>query len=179
MLDPHEPDTRTHDTTEQPAPPAPRRRRAASRPAGPPSTAPNAPEIERPHGSPEPVSEDSAAEITPPAEKTAKKPRPSAPLRNALSRLLRARVRSPKPRVGERPRRPWPWLPKLRPTRFAYSPRSRRRLQQRSRTRHLAETGVVADVALEEEPTGAAAPEEPVLEEPAPEELRRRRNVSP
>ena len=50
MLDPHEPDTRTHDTTEQPAPPAPRRRRAASRPAGPPSTAPNAPEIERPQG---------------------------------------------------------------------------------------------------------------------------------
>ena len=120
MLDPHEPDTHTHDTTEQPAPPAPRRRRAASRPAGPPSTASNAPEIERPQESPEPVSEDfTTAEITPPAEKTTKNPRPSAPPRNALTRRLRARVRSPRLRARGRPRRPWPWLLKLRPTRLA------------------------------------------------------------
>ena len=83
MLDPT--NTRTHDTTEQPAPPAPRRRGRRSRPAGPPSTAPNAPEIERPGRSPEPVSEDSAAaEISSPAEKTAKKP---AAKRTAKKRL--------------------------------------------------------------------------------------------
>jgi len=47
MLDPNEPDTHTQETTEQPAAQPPRRRRAASRPAGPPSSAPDAPKIER------------------------------------------------------------------------------------------------------------------------------------
>ena len=47
MLDPDEPNTHTQNPIESPAaPPAPRRRRAASRPAGPPSSALNAPEIE-------------------------------------------------------------------------------------------------------------------------------------
>ena len=75
MLDPNEPDTSTQETNEEPpAQPAPRRRRAASRPAGPPSSAPNAPTIERPTGLPEPVSEGSTeAELASPPEKTAKK----------------------------------------------------------------------------------------------------------
>ena len=47
MLDPDEPNTHTQNPIESPAaPPAPRRRRAASRPAGPPSSALNAPKIE-------------------------------------------------------------------------------------------------------------------------------------
>jgi ribonuclease E len=76
MLDPHEPDTSTQETTELPATqPAPRRRRAASRAAGPPSSAADAPAIERVAEPPAPVSADSAgAEITPPIEKTAKRP---------------------------------------------------------------------------------------------------------
>ena len=75
MLDPHEPDTSTTETNEQPpAQPAPRRRRAASRPAGPPSSAADAPTIESPTGLPEPSSENSAeAEVAPVNEKTAKK----------------------------------------------------------------------------------------------------------
>jgi ribonuclease E len=48
MLDPHEPTMHTQESNEQPsAEPAPRRRRAASRPAGPPSSAADAPKIER------------------------------------------------------------------------------------------------------------------------------------
>ncbi|HET9562836.1 MAG TPA: Rne/Rng family ribonuclease [Propionibacteriaceae bacterium] len=75
MLDPNEPDTSTQETNEEPpTQPAPRRRRAASRPAGPPSSAPNAPTIERPIGLPEPVGEGSIeAELASPPEKTAKK----------------------------------------------------------------------------------------------------------
>ena len=38
---------------------------------------------------------------------------------------------------------------------------------------------MVADVALEEELTGAAAPEEPVLEEPAPEATAPPEELSP
>ena len=75
MLDPHEPDTSTTETNEQPpAQPAARRRRAASRPAGPPSSAADAPSIESPSGLPEPSSENSTeAEVAPVNEKTAKK----------------------------------------------------------------------------------------------------------
>jgi ribonuclease E len=47
MLDPDEPNTHTQETNQPPAPPAPRRRRAASRAAGPPSSAADAPQIER------------------------------------------------------------------------------------------------------------------------------------
>jgi ribonuclease E len=170
MLDPHEPDTRTHDTTEQPAPPAPRRRRAASRPAGPPSTAPNAPEIERPHGSPEPVSEDSAAaEITPPAEKTAKKP--------AAKRTAKKRSEQASPSEGEVAKTPRRRTAKKAVAMATEAPSEEVRVlsaepEEAAATLEdapSAETGVVADVALEDEPTGAAAPEEPVLEEPAPE----------
>ena len=75
MLDPHEPDVPTQQTNEEPpAQPAPRRRRAASRPAGPPSSAPDAPSIESARDVPEPVSEHSTgAEVAPPTEKAAKK----------------------------------------------------------------------------------------------------------
>src|SRR5512133_2093723 len=70
MLDPHEPNMHTQESNKQPsAEPAPRRRRAASRPAGPPSSAPDAPRIERVAEGSEPLSEDStAAAETPPVE---------------------------------------------------------------------------------------------------------------
>ena len=45
MLD-NEPDNHTQESPEQPVAPVVRRRRAASRPAGPPSSAPDAPAIE-------------------------------------------------------------------------------------------------------------------------------------
>src|SRR5215207_3657254 len=75
MLDPHEPDVPTSETNEQPpAQPTPRRRRAASRPAGPPSSAPDAPSIESAGDAPEPVSElSTGAEGAPPTEQAAKK----------------------------------------------------------------------------------------------------------
>jgi ribonuclease E len=75
MLDPDEPNTHTQDTTESPTvQPTQRRRRAASRPAGPPSSAADAPQIERVLSSPGPAQEDAAAEeLTVPAEKVAKK----------------------------------------------------------------------------------------------------------
>ena len=48
MLDPDEPNQQTQETTQEVTVQAPqRRRRAASRPAGPPSSAPDAPQIER------------------------------------------------------------------------------------------------------------------------------------
>jgi ribonuclease E len=60
MLDPHEPDTTTQETNEQPpTQPALRRRRAASRPAGPPSSDPDAPSIQGAREVPQPVSEHS------------------------------------------------------------------------------------------------------------------------
>jgi ribonuclease E len=69
MLDPHEPDTHTQESTEQsPAQPAARRRRAASRAAGPPSSAPDAPKIERLDDSSEPVTEESPVGAMPPVE---------------------------------------------------------------------------------------------------------------
>ncbi|HVD52678.1 MAG TPA: hypothetical protein VNC13_00725, partial [Propionibacteriaceae bacterium] len=59
MLDPDEPNTHTQETTEESTvQPAPRRRRAASRPAGPPSSAPDAPKIERVQESSGPANED-------------------------------------------------------------------------------------------------------------------------
>jgi ribonuclease E len=63
MLDPNEPDTHTQETTEQPAVQPPRRRRAASRAAGPPSSAPDAPHIERAEGLSETPSETSETAI--------------------------------------------------------------------------------------------------------------------
>jgi len=175
MLDPHEPDTHTHDTTEQPAPPAPRRRRAASRPAGPPSTAPNAPEIQRPLESPEPVSEDfTTPEITPPAEKTAKKP--------AAKRTAKKRAEQTSSSEGEVAKTPRKRTAKKAVAMATEAPSEDVRVpsaepQQAALTlddARPAETDVVADVTVEEEPpeTAAAearAPEEPATEEPAAE----------
>jgi len=175
MLDPHEPDTHTHDTTEQPAPPAPRRRRAASRPAGPPSTAPNAPEIQRPLESPEPVSEDfTTPEITPPAEKTAKKP--------AAKRTAKKRAEQTSSSEGEVAKTPRKRTAKKAVAMATEAPSEDVRVpsaepQQAALTLDdalPAETDVVADVTVEEEPpeTAAAearAPEEPATEEPAAE----------
>jgi ribonuclease E len=95
MLDPNEPDTSTQETNEEPpAQPAPRRRRAASRPAGPPSSAPNAPTIERPTEVPEPVSQDSAeAEVATQPEKTTKK--------SAVKRTAKKRREETPPSEGE------------------------------------------------------------------------------
>ena len=95
MLDPNEPDTSTQETNEEPpAQPAPRRRRAASRPAGPPSSAPNAPTIERPTEVPEPVSQDSTeAEVATQPEKTAKK--------SAVKRTAKKRREETPPSEGE------------------------------------------------------------------------------
>ena len=175
MLDPHEPDTHTHDTTEQPAPPAPRRRRAASRPAGPPSTAPNAPEIQRPLESPEPVSEDfTTPEITPPAEKTAKKP--------VAKRTAKKRAEQTSSSEGEVAKTPRKRTAKKAVAMATEAPSEDVRVpsaepQQAALTLDdalPAETDVVADVTVEEEPpeTAAAearAPEEPATEEPAAE----------
>ena len=175
MLDPHEPDTHTHDTTEQPAPPAPRRRRAASRPAGPPSTAPNAPEIQRPLESPEPVSEDfTTPEITPPAEKTAKKP--------AAKRTAKKRAEQTSSSEGEVAKTPRKRTAKKAVAMATEALSEDVRVpsaepQQAALTLDdalPAETDVVADVTVEEEPpeTAAAearAPEEPATEEPAAE----------
>jgi ribonuclease E len=73
MLDPDEPNTQTQETIEESTvQPAPRRRRAASRPAGPPSSAPDAPKIARVLESSAPANED-ADGLAPPAEKAAKK----------------------------------------------------------------------------------------------------------
>ena len=170
MLDPHEPHTHTQDTTEQPSPPTTRRRRAASRPAGPPSTAPNAPEIERPQESPEPVSEDFiAVEITPPAEKTARKPAakrtpkkrseqtsPSdggvakPPRKRTAKKAVAMATEAPSDEVhalSAEPEVPAPTLQDTPP----------------------AEAVVVAVVAAEEDTSEAAVPEEPAREEPAPD----------
>jgi ribonuclease E len=171
MLDPHEPDTHTHDTTEQPAPPAPRRRRAASRPAGPPSTAPNAPEIQRRQESPEPVSEDfTATEITPTAEKTAKKP--------AAKRAAKKRPDQTSPSEGEVAKTPRKRTAKKAVAMATEAPSDEVRVPSAEPEEAAptledalpAETGVVADVASEEEPTGAIPPEEPAPEQPAPEQ---------
>jgi ribonuclease E len=170
MLDPHEPDTQTHDTTEQPAPPTPRRRRAASRPAGPPSTAPNAPEIQRPEVSPEPISKDlTAAESTPTAEKTARKP--------AAKRTAKKRGEQASPSEGEIAKTPRKRTAKKAVAMATEAPADEARVlsaepKEAAPTLEdaLPEAVVVAEVDLEEEPTEAAAPEISARDEPAPEE---------
>jgi ribonuclease E len=171
MLDPHEPDTHTHDTTEQPAPPAPRRRRAASRPAGPPSTAPNAPEIQRPLESPEAISEDfTTPEITPPAEKTAKKP--------AAKRTAKKRAEQTSSSEGEVAKTPRKRTAKKAVAMATEAPSEDVRVPSAEPEQAAltlddplpAETDVVADVTVEEEPPETAAPEARAPEEPATEE---------
>jgi ribonuclease E len=75
MLDPDEPNKQTQETTEQAGvQPPQRRRRAASRPAGPPSSAPDAPQIERDAESSGSANDEGLADdLAPAAEKSAKK----------------------------------------------------------------------------------------------------------
>jgi ribonuclease E len=75
MLDPDEPNQQTQETTQETTVQAPqRRRRAASRPAGPPSSAADAPQIERVAQSSGAANDDGLAdEVAPAAEKAAKK----------------------------------------------------------------------------------------------------------
>jgi ribonuclease E len=175
MLDPHEPDTPTQETTEQPAAQhAPRRRRAASRPAGPPSSAPDAPVIERVDEAPEPVSADaSGAEITPPIEKIAKKPaakrtakKPPAETPPGGGKVAKTtRKRTAKKVAAMAPEAPSDEAP---------APSAEAEEAAPAREDALSpETNAVADAALEEEPEPAPdlpAPEETALEERAPEE---------
>jgi ribonuclease E len=173
MLDPNEPDTPTQEKTEEPAAqPAPRRRRAASRPAGPPSSARDAPAIQRVEESARPVSEDSTGEATPPAEKTTKR---SAAKRTAKKAAAEApsselavakttRKRTAKKAVAMAAEAPVDEVPAVAAAPQESTPTVDEAL--------LADVGVVADAVLEEEAAAAAleapAPEEPALE--APEE---------
>jgi ribonuclease E len=171
MLDPHEPDTSTPETNEQPpAQPAPRRRRAASRPAGPPSSAPDAPSIQHVSGLPEPDSENSTeAEAAPANEKTAKK---SAVKRTTKKSREEAHlsegevVKTPRKRTAKKavavaaegPSDEAP-VPSLEPQEAAPTPEET----------PPADTDVVADAVLEEVLQAPAA-EEPAAQTPAPEE---------
>jgi ribonuclease E len=85
MLDPDEPKTHTQETNQPPAPPVPRRR-AASRAAGPPSSAADAPKIERIAESSGAVIEEAAlADAAPPAEAASQDgPRPVTPEDQAM-----------------------------------------------------------------------------------------------
>jgi ribonuclease E len=175
MLDPHEPDTPTQETTEQPAAQhAPRRRRAASRAAGPPSTAPDAPAIERVDEPPETVSADSTGtEIPPPVEKTAKKaaakrtakktPAESPPGDGKVAKTPRKRTAKKTAAMASEP-----------PSDEAPAAAAETEEAALAREEVLtAETDVVADAALEKEPEPAPdqpEPEETALEEGASEE---------
>jgi ribonuclease E len=175
MLDLDEPDTPTQETTEQPpAQPAPRRRRAASRAAGPPSSAPDAPAIERVAQPPEQVGADSTGtESTPPIKKTAKKTaakrtakKPPAETPAGDAKVAKTtRKRTVKKAVA---------MTSEAPSDGAPAPSAE--TEEATPAREDAatpETDAVADAALEEEPEPAPdqpAPEESALEERAPEE---------
>jgi ribonuclease E len=171
MLDPNEPDTPTQEKTEEPAAQsAPRRRRAASRPAGPPSSAPDAPAIRRVEESAGPVSEDSAdPEARPPAEKTTKRPAAKRTAKKAAAEppssevavAKTTRKRSAKKAVAMAAEAPVDEVPALAAAPQESTPTVEEAL--------LADVGVVADAVLEEE-AAAAALEAPGLEAPTPEE---------
>jgi ribonuclease E len=171
MLDPNEPDTPTQEKTEEPAAQsAPRRRRAASRPAGPPSSAPDAPAIRRVEESAGPVSEDSAEpEARPPAEKTTKRPAAKRTAKKAAAEppssevavAKTTRKRSAKKAVAMAAEAPVDEVPALAAAPQESTPTVEEAL--------LADVGVVADAVLEEE-AAAAALEAPGLEAPTPEE---------
>ena len=107
MLDPHEPETSTTETNEQPPaqPAAPRRRRAASRPAGPPSSAPDAPTIERPTEVPGSGENSPEAEVATPPEKTAKKSAIKRPAKKSREENLPSEgevVKTPRKRTAKK-----------------------------------------------------------------------------
>jgi ribonuclease E len=171
MLDPHEPDAPTQETTEQPpTQPAPRRRRAASRPAGPPSSAPDAPAIQRTNEPAKAVSADSTgAEITSPIEKSAKKPaakrtakKPPAETPPEDGKVAKTpRKRAAKKAVAMVPEAPFVEIPAPSADTEVAAPV----LEDAP----PAEPDIVADAALEVAAV-AAALDEPAYERPAPEE---------
>jgi ribonuclease E len=170
MLDPHEPDTPTSETNElPPAQPAPRRRRAASRPAGPPSSAPDAPSIEAARE--EPVGEHSTGtELAPPTEKStlkrAAKKRREETLPSAGEVAKAPRKRTFKKAVAITAEAPAEAAPTTSPEPEAVAPTPAQGLS--------VDTDVVADAAVDEELEAPAAeepaPAEPALEQSTPEE---------
>ena len=166
MLDPHEPDTSTTETNEQPPaqPAAPRRRRAASRPAGPPSSAPDAPTIERPTEVPGSGENSSEAEVATPPEKTAKK--------SAIKRPAKKSREENPPREGEvvktpRKRTAKKALPVAAEAPSDEAPAPAMDLEEGTQSiveALSADTETVTD-ALIEEPLEAPAAEEPAAEE--------------
>jgi ribonuclease E len=174
MLDPHEPDVTTLETNEQPpAQPAPRRRRAASRPAGPPSSAPDAPSIESAGEPLEPVSEHSIdAEVAPPTEKAAKK--------STLKRATKKNSEESPPGAGEVVKTPRKRTLKKAVVMATETPSevaatsSAEEEVARAPDEGLPAADIVANVAPEEklEAPAAEAPaaEAPAAEEPSAEE---------
>jgi ribonuclease E len=176
MLDPNEPDTTTQETNEEPpVQPAPRRRRAASRPAGPPSSAANAPTIERPTEVPEPVSEDSTeAQVATQPEKTAKK---SAVKRT--TKKPRGEIPPSEGEVAKTPRKRTTKKAVALATEAAPDEASAPAAEPEEVAQAPAEalsgdTDMVADAVVEEKleapAAGEPAAQEPVPKEPAPED---------
>jgi ribonuclease E len=171
MLDPNEPDTSTQETNEEPpTQPAPRRRRAASRPAGPPSSAPNAPTIERPTEVPEPVSQDSTeAEVATQPEETAKK--------SAVKRTAKKRREETPPNEGEVVKTPRKRTAKkavalateATPGEAPAHAAEPEALVQAPDEPLGGDTEIVADAVIEEK-LEAPADGEPAAQEPAPKE---------
>ena len=167
MLDPNEPDTSTQETNEEAqAQPAPRRRRAASRPAGPPSSAPDAPSIKRASGLPEPGSDNSTeAEVAPVNEKTTKK--------TAIKRTTKKSRAEAPPSEGEVVKTPRKRTAKKTAAMAAEAPSDEAPVpslepQEAAPTLEEvlpADTDVVAEDLLQ-----APATEEPPAKTPAPEE---------
>ncbi len=171
MLDPNEPDTSTQDTNEEsPAQPAPRRRRAASRPAGPPSSAPNAPTIERPIGLPEPVGDGSTeAELASPPEKTAKKSaakRTTKKVREETPPSEGEVVKTPRKRTAKKT---VALATEATPDEAPAPAAEPEGVVQAPDQAPSGDTETVPDVVIEEQLEAAAA-EEPAAREPAPNE---------
>ncbi|MCE3276467.1 MAG: putative ribonuclease [Propionibacteriaceae bacterium] len=169
MLDPHEPDTSTTETNEQPsAQPAPRRRRAASRPAGPPSSAHDAPTIERRTEVPGSGENSPEAEVATPPEKTAKK--------SAIKRPAKKSREENPPSEGEVVKTPRKRAAKKAVAMAAEAPSDEapapamdvEEVTQSIVEALSADTETVTD-ALIEEPLEAPAAEKPAAEEPTEE----------
>jgi ribonuclease E len=171
MLDPHEPDTSTTQTNEQPpAQPAPRRRRAASRPAGPPSSAHDAPTIERPTEVPGSGENSAEAEVATPPEKSAKKSaikRPAKKSREENPPSEGEVVKTPRKRTAKKALA----MAAEAPSDDAPAPAMDLEEVTQSIVEALsADTETVTD-ALIEEPLEAPAAEESAAEEPTKEPM--------
>jgi ribonuclease E len=171
MLDPHEPDTSTTETNEQlPAQPTPRRRRAASRPAGPPSSAHDAPTIERPTEVPGSGENSAEAEVATPPEKTAKKSaikRPAKKSREENPPSEGEVVKTPRKRTAKKALA----MAAEAPSGDAPAPAMDLEEVTQSIVEALsADTETVTD-ALIEEPLEAPAAEESAAEEPTKEPM--------